>query len=451
MVGKIFVRSLLISIIPASLLMVSGGVLASISTTQYSYDVANGTVTRTEPTLKKIKYSYDSVNRIEKIELLDSPNIPTFGFEYDLTSQLKKITSTSPVAETIFGYDDFDRLNAITDFGETTPILRFKYDHKDRLTWITYPGNGRVCYEYDADGRLTRTGRLYSDNIATTCDAANEITDYRFDVRGRLDGISYPNGISRYVKYNEFTGQIEEVGYKKVNGGLIFSDRYEYVPASRLYASIKHTTAVSSGITYYKYDINERVKTVTEPNGRRTEYTYDAFGNRTEEKIINIKKNTENEAGRKPYGTYTYQYYTNGNRLHYKLFNGVVIEEFIYDAAGRITSRVHATDGTTTYTYDDRGMLTGLTKPGYVIKMVKGSNILFNKLNQFTKSPYKHFTQRTLTPIKRTVASFLSFCQFKFEKGRQFYVPLYKIPSKLSMTGQVAKIPGLQNNYRESQ
>ncbi len=362
--GQKTTRSLA-GILSIALWVGSSTALGSIATTEYSYDISAGTVTRTEPTGNRIKTHYDAINRLSKIELLDSTNIPTYNFYYDLTSQLERITS--PEGETIFGYDTFDRLQSITDFGEAAPILRFSYDHKDRLTWIVYPGNGRVCYQYDADGRLTRTGRLYENNAGTVCGAADEITDYGYDARGRQSGISYPNGISRSIAFSSLTGQIEEVSYKNANGGLLFSDRYEYVPASRLYKSITHTTAVSRGTTYYEYDTNERVKTVTEANGRHTEYRYDVFGNRVEEKIINTKGNTDVMAGEKSYGSYTYEYVANSNRLSRVLYNGTEQESYGYDAAGRITSRAHTIDGTTTYSYDDRGMLVSLSKPGYVI------------------------------------------------------------------------------------
>ncbi len=228
------------------------------------------------------------------------------------------------------------------------------------------PETGVCAINTTQTAALTRVGRLYSSNTGTACDSADELTDYHYDQRGRPSDINYPNGITRYIDYDQVTGQIVGIGYRKANGGLIFSDVYEYVPASRLYASVTRTTAISRGTTYYEYDTRERVKTVTEPDGRRTEYKYDAFGNRIEERILNIK-GTEVQPGAKLYGTYTYGYIVNSNRLGRTLFNGTLLEIFNYDAAGRIVRREHTVNGVTTYSYDDRGMLVGVTKPGYTI------------------------------------------------------------------------------------
>lgn len=71
--------------------------------------------------------------------------------------------------------------------------------------------------------------------------------------------------------------------------------------------------------------------------------------------------------GPKAYGTYVYEYAAGGNRLNRILFNGQAQETFTYNNSGRITQRAHATAGTTTYAYDDRGLLTQVTKPGLTV------------------------------------------------------------------------------------
>jgi RHS repeat-associated protein len=47
--------------------------------------------------------------------------------------------------------------------------------------------------------------------------------------------------------------------------------------------------------------------------------------------------------------------------------DGVQLEAYTYDNAGRLTQRIHATEGTSTYAYDARGLLTQVTKPGTTI------------------------------------------------------------------------------------
>lgn len=119
------------------------------------------------------------------------------------------------------------------------------------MIWIVYTGsNGALCYEYDPDGRITRVGRVFS-GAGTVCSAADEKTDYGYDAQGRLSTIRYPNGLTGYVQYDE-AGRIRTTGYRRSNGTLLTSDTFEYLPGSRLYASITRTTATESKKTHLR-------------------------------------------------------------------------------------------------------------------------------------------------------------------------------------------------------
>ena len=336
---------------------------AVVYDTRYSYDTPNGVVTKTDPNGNQLQYRYNRVNRLTEIKLLNAPGQPAYGYEYDATNQLSRITY--PGGEQKFDYDDFDRLAFITDFSQPAPLLAFAYDHRDRITWITYPGNGAVCYEYDPDGRITRVGRVLS-GAGTVCSAADEKTDYTYDSKGRLSGVSYPNGIQRYLTYDNNTGQVKETGYRKSNGTLIYSDTFAYLPGTILYQSITRATATTISTTRYEYDAYQRLTRITEADGRRTDYQYDPFGNRTRETITNITDPQASGGSPKAYGTYDYIYATNSNRLNRINFNGALQETLQYDNAGRITSRTKS-GVTTNYTFDDRGLLTQVTKPGMAI------------------------------------------------------------------------------------
>ncbi len=344
---------------------------ATISTTSYSYDIPANSTTKINPDLTKIKQTYDNVNRLDTLQLIGADNIAieTFNFTYDLTDQITNITGSN--GETTFGYDDFDRLASIRDFGSAGDLLTFAYDHKDRLTWITYPGNGRVCYQYDPDGRLTRVGRVYQNNTALICSGADEITDYSFDNRGRLIKVLLPNGIERFLDYDNTEGQLSAFGYKNANGRLIYRDAFKYVPGSSLYFSITRTTPTEQNTTYYEYDAYERVTKVTEADGRQTTYGYDAFGNRVSENVTNIKDpSATNDSNKKDYGLYTYEYPAKSNRLNRVLLNDQVLESFAYDNNGRMASRTLVGDGasiTTTYGYDVRGYLINVNKPSLTV------------------------------------------------------------------------------------
>ena len=341
--------------------------LASIYSSTFSYDVANGKVTKTDPNNKRLEYSYDVVNRLSGIKLLDAAGVPEFKYYYDLTDQLERITY--PGGEQIFAYDDFDRLESIKDFGQTSPLLAFDYDHKDRITWITYPDGGEVCYEYDPDGRMTRVGRVLPPGGASLCSAADEITDLNYDVKGRLETIDYPNGVQKFQEYSVTTGQITRVGYRKQpSGDLIYSDTFVYIPNSNLYDIVTRTASGGSEVSDYDYDDYQRLTEVVEANGRKTVFEYDDFGNRTRETITNINNPTATGGTPKAYGDYQYIYGPRSNRLVRILKDGVELERFVYDNAGRISQRTHAVNGVTEYTFDDRGYLTKVVKPTSTIE-----------------------------------------------------------------------------------
>ncbi len=393
------------------------------SITQFKYDMSNGTKTITNPDNREIKYYYDIIDRLDKIELLDTSPPVVFDFDYreeidgvlqELTDTIKEITYPDVdgnITRTKFSYDDFDRLAAIKDFDSVSDLLTFKYDHKDRLTRIGYPGNGQACYEYDGDGRLTRVGRIHSPDTTIKCFEADEITNYSFDTYGRLIKVSYPNDIERYIKYDAVTGQVKSFGYINANDGLIYSDSFKYIPGTKLYYSITRTTALEEKTTFYQYDAYERITQITEHNGRQTTFTYDPFGNRTEEKIVNIKDASSIAAPeQKAYGNYRYVFTPNSNRLNEIYLNDVLLESFIYDNNGRITSRSHSVDGDTTYTYEDRGYLTQVQKAGLIIDYTydalgnRKSKTVNGETTYFLGAPIFGF-QRTLLELSKDEAT----------------------------------------------
>ena len=350
----------------------SVALLASLATTASatSYptsivrDIDAGTVTITNPNNEILKYSYDDVDNLESISV-GAEATPSYSFEYDATDQLTNIAY--PGGSQTFTIDpNFDRVTEVYDFGEAAPMLLFDYDHKHRITWITYPGGTEVCYEYDADGRLTRVGRAYTTN-AGICANADEKTDYAYDARGRLETITYPNNIVGFLTYYPDTGLLNTAGYKRANGTLIYSDVFEYVIGSNLYKSVTRATSTDKQTTHYQYDDYQRLTQVTEPNGRRTVYEYDDFGNRTKETITNIKDATATAAqGQKAYGVYDYIYTNKSNRLEQLKFNDVPLESYTYDDAGQMDIRSRDISGgtdVTDYDFNALGKLIKVTLP----------------------------------------------------------------------------------------
>ncbi|MFC1747382.1 RHS repeat-associated core domain-containing protein [Pseudomonadota bacterium] len=367
--------------------------VVSAAPTSIERSIGDGTVTITDPNSKRVQYTYDEVENLTEIKLLDSIDPETsepfiYSYDYDEADQLTSITYPGGAQQFDYNPDkdstltekvpaeEIDQVTKIYDFAQTAPMLLFNYDPKGRITWITYPQienvTTQVCYEYNADHQLTRVGRALSPK--TACSAAEEKTDYFYDKHGRLLVTDYPNGIDGFREYDPLTGQIAVLGYRDSANDLIYKDVFEYELGSQLYKTVTRVTPTSNKVTAYEYDAYQRLTTVTEANGRKTVYEYDDFSNRTKETITNIiDANASATGNQRPYGVYDYVYISNSNRLDQIKFDNVIQEKFTHDDAGRITRREiynaagTAVTETTDYVFNDLGKLTQVTLPNLTV------------------------------------------------------------------------------------
>lgn len=207
-----------------------------------------------------------------------------------------------------FVYDAVGRLVQMND--STSGPIELTYDNLDRLIQeIT--GQGMVRYSYDVVGRRTSMTLNGQTPVTYDYDAASRITQVAqgsqvislgYDATGRRTALSYPNGTST---------------------------NYTYDPANRL-TRILHqgTAAVIEDLTY----------------------TYDAAGNR-----ISFGKSGPQAALPQP----VQAAYDAANQQIQFNFDS---PNLTYDANGNLTSQTDA-GGTTTYTWDARNRLVGISGP----------------------------------------------------------------------------------------
>jgi len=100
--------------------------------------------------------------------------------------------------------------------------------------------------------------------------------------------ISYANGTTEaYTYYNN--NLIKTLDNKDKAGNVIDSYQYEYDKSNNQTKKVD-----SKGQTTYAYDNLNRLQTVTEPDGKKITYAFDAAGNRLKETIAQTNKNTIN-------------------------------------------------------------------------------------------------------------------------------------------------------------
>ena len=367
--------------------------------TRYTYDL-NGNVKTVKDSQGRVTtLSYDALDRI--ISSTDPLNQTTY-FEYDAGDHVTKVTDPRGKITT-YAYDGFGQrwaqyspdtgtttylYNAYGQLGQITrnngSVISYNYDGLGRLTWYGNAGEGRgfgydwctngkgrlcnveangstIHYAYQPDGRISIRREL-----TTAFGVQSDYwTHYYYDVYGRLNSLTYPNGVAvgygyaggkmltmtvniggnvslvvSDTKYMPFGAPVETTygnGLKRnrprdldgrltasavLNGATpIQSLSYAYDADNQI---SQLTNAVSSGLSQtYGYDANFRLTGVTSGSGNQS-FSYDANGNRT-------------SASGATFGAGTYSIESSSNRV--SLLTGTSPSrpvEYQYDTLGNL-------------------------------------------------------------------------------------------------------------------
>jgi RHS repeat-associated protein len=272
-----------------------------------------------------------------------------------------------------FGYDNNGNQIRITDATGTTTRT---YDELNRVISKSVPTVGTIVYKYDivsgivgldsgnfgeseTDPKGNVTLKIYdkAGRIKKVI-AGDDTTTYNYYDNGSLNSVVYPNGYSEeYTYYKDKL--LRTLVNKAANGTVIESYSYTYDNAHNMLSKTDN-----KGTTSYTYDELNRLKTVTEPSGKVTTYTYTSAGNRNTETVVEGSNTTVK--------TYTYD---SLNRLLSIIvsLNTVTVENtaYTYDNNGnQLTSRVDSyvngllqSSSVTTNVYDNLNQLIQTTTP----------------------------------------------------------------------------------------
>jgi len=321
--------------------------------TSYGYDDAGRLLSVTNALSQATSYSYDKASNL--INIKDANNHQT-GFEYDaLNRQVKKNWADGSFEQ--WGYDDVG--NQISHRLTDTQTNSYAYDSLNRLKQITYFSGPPVVFTYTSTGRR--------QNVAD----GRGITNYAYDNRDRLTGITVPGASSPNVSYS-----------------------YDA-------ASNRLSMATAAGTTNYAYDTVQRLSNVTEPGASTaSSYVYDNVGNRTQLNLPNgvatdytydelnrLTKIIQHKGASPAIASYTYSLGLAGNRTKVIEADNSSIE-WGYDDTYRLTSEIRKNSSSTpisqtNYTYD--GVGNRLTMAVGVGTQVT-TNYSYNLLDQLTSA-----------------------------------------------------------------
>ncbi|MEV5309963.1 putative T7SS-secreted protein [Streptomyces sp. NPDC052610] len=269
--------------------------------TTFAYDQTDQLAEATGPDGTTLALSRDEFGRL----LSETVDGRTLTYTYDdLGRRTGRTTPTG--ATTTWGYDAAGRRTGMVVSGRSidftydeagrelsrrigeTVTLEHAFDELGRLTTQSVRGAGGAriqhrAYTYRADGNLigiddqlsgARRFDLDPAGRVTAVHAANWTETYAYDAAGNQTSASWPASHPGA----EAVGDREYTGTRITRAGRV---RYEHDELGRVTLRQKPRLSRKPATWRYEWDTEDRLTSVTTPDGTRWRYTYDPLGRRT--------------------------------------------------------------------------------------------------------------------------------------------------------------------------
>jgi len=362
----------------------------------YSYNARQELVSITDPLSRVTTFSYDDAGRV----LSETRNGRTIAIAYDVDGYLSSVTPPARPAHsltwtavgllatygppaggasTVYEYDRDRRLRQITRADGA--ILKPRYDNAGRvtsyetpsgtLTWgydavsgaLKHADNGRgVSLTYTHDGPLV-TGTSWTGEIAGTLSfeydssfrvraetAAGLPITFAYDADDLITSAGaisiVPDSTTALLKSTTLGLIADEWSYNAFGEVTAYTARFGATPiatvtygrdaAGRIATAASSFAGVSSA-SAYTYDQAGRLETVV-ADGTATRYTYDANGNRIEQRrgAIVVAGNYDSQDQLLTYAGTSYQHNANGELVEQSGPSGRTA--YAYDSFGNLAS-----------------------------------------------------------------------------------------------------------------
>jgi RHS repeat-associated protein len=306
----------------------------------------DGSFTYTLPSQRAFHFSGEG-----RLESIADRNGNETTLTYNEAGQLTSVTDPSERRLT-FAYDGAGKIESVTD-----PAGRkaaFSYDEEGDLTSVTDPGEVSERYEYNASHELTKMTDPRGGETTNVYDTAGRVTS-QTDPMERKTSWAYGEEETEVTLPNEAVTKIA------------FADN--------LPTEITHAYGTEEAATT-RYEYNEDLYPIarTDPDGHKTEFGYDAEGNRTSEKDGAGDETTKTYNSKHqivsittPRGERTtIERDAHGNPTRVSRpapGEATQTTSFEYDAKGELTSLTDPLERTWRYGYDSHGDRTSATDP----------------------------------------------------------------------------------------
>ncbi len=298
------------------------------------YDDNGNEVMKARPGISTNYFAYDANNRLTNS--IDGRGYVTQR-AYDSRGNLTNLTDALSNVTSIV-YNSLNKPISITEPGGG--LTTFAYDDKGGLTNVVNATGGQAAFRRDAQGRVT---------LITDCNGRSTFYDYQGGCScGKPGKIVNPDGSFTLYEYNsqgQVTRKINESGnerlsmYDDVGHRVSVRDATTNLTAFNFSGSLKTSQTDPLGRSmFYAYNSANRLVAITNALGGRTQFEYDANGNRNA--VID------------PTGNITRFAYDAANRL-VRLQDPVGhTASFSYDPAGNCVEAVDRNGRRRTFAYD---------------------------------------------------------------------------------------------------
>ena len=310
------------------------------------YDSCGRLVERVDARTNSTRYAYDNSDRVAAITNALGQD---WHFQYDMEGNLKEILYPD-ASRDAFEYSGGMLVEKIQNAGTPGAMTNGYYrDSAGRIRWL-YRG-GEVIQS------MTYTPLNLPDVLV---DAEGEAVSHGWDDRGRLLSRTWPDASSETLQYDWL-------------GATNFIDRFG-IPArmqpDRLGRLLRRTDGNTNTIRRtYATNSLWRLAEIFDAKSNRTSWAYDRYGNPTNKTYANnssepVQYNRQNQPVRRvsPGGIVSSNAYDANGNLTFVWRGQESVVALAYDPLNRCTQMVDAV-GTTRWTYDARGRVTGEANP----------------------------------------------------------------------------------------